>query len=206
MPERHQPERTQSPSSSSELDALIRSSIATYGEPAPYSELAQRILIRIAAEPEPVARRRWLPWAIALPVAASLVAIFILIETRPVHAPAGLTDQARVAAPLVNSPAASLAQDAPYRTQREKRNSLPRNNVRPQMAAVVAKVQPLPKLNVFPTPQPLTPEEQALVQFAARAPAAERKALLDEQKQTDAPLTIAAIKIQPIELPELGMN
>ncbi len=198
------PERKERPESVPELDALIRSSIASYGEPAPNSKLAPRILMRIAAEPEPTPAHRWLPWAIALPIAASLITIFMFFDTRPVHAPAGLANQARVAAPQVNSPAASLAKDAPYQTRREKLNELSRSNVRPQKAAAVAKAQPLPKLDVFPTPQPLTPEEQALVQFAWRAPAAERKALLEEQEQPDAPLTIAAIKIQPIELPELG--
>ncbi len=199
MPERDGSERMQSPNSYS-LDELIRSSIATYGEPAPNSELAQRILLRIAAEAGPVARRRWLPWAVAVPIAACLIAFFVLFESRPLHTPANLTDHARVAAPLVNN----IAPAAPDQSQRENRKRLSRRDVQQHLAPVLAKAQPLPKLDVFPTPQPLTPEEQALVQFAARAPAAERKALLEEQKQPDAPLTIAAIKIQPIELPELG--
>jgi hypothetical protein len=64
----------------------------------------------------------------------------------------------------------------------------------------------LPKLNVFPTPQPLTPSEKALVTYIAHAPEAERNALVDAQKQMDAPLSIAAIDIQPLEPPEEGGN
>jgi hypothetical protein len=198
MPDRHQPEWIQSPESGSELDELIQSSIATYGEPAPNSELAHRILVRIAAEAEPTPARRWLPWAIALPVAACLITIFILFETRPVHIPAEVANHAQIPAQLHND----IATTAPHLTQLENKKTMARHEVSPRLAAVNSKAQPLPKLDVFPTPQPLTPEEQALVQFAARAPAAERKALLEEQP--DAPLTIAAIKIQPIELPELG--
>jgi len=200
MPDRHQPEWTQSPESGSELDALIRSSIATYGQPAPNSELAKRILIRIAAEPEQAATRRWLPWAIALPVAACLITIFMLFETRPVHAPAGLTNRAQIPAQLHDN----IAPGEPHQTQHENKKTLVQPELRPRLAMADSKTQPLPKLDVFPTPQPLTPEERALVQFVAHAPAAERKALLEEKEQPDAPLTIAAIKIQPIEMPELG--
>jgi hypothetical protein len=200
MPDRHQPEWKKLPESGSELDELIRSSIASYGEPAPNSELAQRILVRIAAEPEQVSRSRWLPWVIALPVAACLITIFILFETRPVHAPAGVANQAQIPAQMHDY----IAAGEPHLTQHENRKAIARHEGLPRLAAVNSKPQPLPKLDVFPTPQPLTREEQALVQFAARAPVAEREALLEEQQKHDAPLTIAAIKIQPIELPELG--
>jgi hypothetical protein len=200
MPERHQPERIERPESVPELDALIRSSIASYGEPAPNSELAQRILMRIAAEPEPVARRRWLPWAIALPIAASLIIFFMLFETRPVHTPAGVENHAQIPAQLHNDIAAA----APHLTQHENKKTMARHEVLPRLAAVDSNTQPLPKLDVFPTPQPLTPEEQALVNFVSRAPASERNSLIEAQQQRDVPLTIAAIKIQPIELPELG--
>jgi hypothetical protein len=56
-----------------------------------------------------------------------------------------------------------------------------------------------PKLDVFPTPEPLTAEEQAMTRFAAQASEADRKALLAAQQQADEPLTISAIRIPPIE-------
>ena len=83
---------------------------------------------------------------------------------------------------------------------------LPRTSARPQLATALAKAQPLPKLDVFPTPRPLTPAEQALVHFAMRTPATELKHVLESQKQIDTPLNIAAITIQPIKVPELGTN
>jgi hypothetical protein len=69
------------------------------------------------------------------------------------------------------------------------------------METGAATAAPLPKLDVFPTPQPLTPEEQVLAVFAAKAPLTERQALLDAQKQADAPLSIAALQIQPLDPP-----
>jgi hypothetical protein len=64
----------------------------------------------------------------------------------------------------------------------------------------------LPKLDVFPTPQPLTPEEQALVAFAVRAPESERKSFIEAQRQAEAPLRIAAIEIPPIDSPDKDTN
>jgi hypothetical protein len=65
---------------------------------------------------------------------------------------------------------------------------------------------PLPKREVFPTPQPLSPEEQAFVEFAARAPETERQLFIEAQKRDDAPLSIAAIEIQPLDPPDHGGN
>ncbi len=207
MPEFDKPERMQALEPGSELDELIRASIATYGEPAPDSELAQRILVQIAAEERPAASRRWLPWAVAVPIAACLIVSFTFFQSRSMHPPASHTDQAHIPADLRNNIAPSeISPAAPYQSQREKRYRLSRDGVRPQLDAIAVKAQPLPKLDVFPTPQPLTPAEQTLVEFASRAPASERKSLIEAQQQPDAPLTIAAIKIQPIELPELGTN
>ena len=45
-----------------------------------------------------------------------------------------------------------------------------------------------------------------MVVFVAQAPEAERKALIEAQKRFDAPLSIAAIQIPPIEPPQEGTN
>lgn len=200
MPDHEQPERMQATKPDSDIDELIRSSIATYGEPAPSSELAQRILLRIAAETPPVAPRRWLAWAVAVPIAACL--IVFLVQSRPVHTPASLGNQAHIPAELHNDVASATSNPL----QHENLKVPAQKEMRPRAVTVAARAQSLPKLDVFPTPEPLTAAEKALVDFAARAPALERKAFIEAQQQTDAPLTIAAIKIQPIELPELGTN
>jgi len=69
-----------------------------------------------------------------------------------------------------------------------------------------ANATPLPKLDVFPTPQPLTRQEQALAVFAIRTPALELQALIEARKQDDAPVSITAIDIQPLEPPDQGGN
>jgi hypothetical protein len=144
-----------------------------------------------------------LPWAVTIPVAACLISFFVLYQWRPVHTPTGSNDQAHVPAQLRNDIAGAESPQPPR--ENGKKNSIRREG-RPQRDSFEDKVQPLPKLGVFPTPQPLTPAEQALVTFASRATIAERKAFVEAQQQPDAPLNIAAIRIQPIELPKLGMN
>ena len=200
MPRRDEPKEIHPLESGSELEELICLSIATYGEPSPNSDLDQRILSRIGAEPRPAVSHWWLPWAVALPIAACLISFFVLFQSGHVHAPTGPTDQVHIPAQLHNEVAAA----APYQLPRENRKNPLRREARPNLAAVEVKAPPLPKLAVFPTPQPLTPTEQALVAFASRATIAEREAFIEAQQQPDNPLTIAAINIQPIELPELG--
>jgi hypothetical protein len=73
-------------------------------------------------------------------------------------------------------------------------------------AVLRAKSEPLPKLDIFPTPQPLSPQEQALADFAARAPKSERESLMAAQQKTAAPLHIAAIEIKPLNLPSPDVN
>jgi len=58
---------------------------------------------------------------------------------------------------------------------------------------------PLPKLDVFPTPQPLTPQERSFASVATVAPVPLRQALAEAQKEDNAPVHIAAIHIPPIE-------
>jgi hypothetical protein len=204
MSELNQPESKDRSEADLELERLIRTSIASYGEPARDSELTRRILAQIATEPPRLATLRLLRWAVALPIAACLFVAFAFFELRVVHAPGNLADRAHVVAPPTNDSPVGLAQTPPHQSPREKRPTMTRSGTKRQLDTVGANAEPLPKLDVFPTPQPLTPAERALVAFASRAPAAERESLIDAQQQPNTPLTIAAIKIQPIDLPELG--
>jgi hypothetical protein len=65
-----------------------------------------------------------------------------------------------------------------------------------------ANTQSLPKLDTFPAPQALTPNEQAFATYVAHATEEEQRALIEVHDHLEAPLTIAAIKIQPLEPPE----
>ena len=79
------------------------------------------------------------------------------------------------------------------------RHKHPAASAVPQSATQLASLSPLPKLDVFPTPQPLTPEERAFVVLITQTPTPVRNALLAAQEQDDAPVHIAAIHIPPLE-------
>lgn len=61
-----------------------------------------------------------------------------------------------------------------------------------------AKLKALPRLAVFPTPRPLTPEEQALVTFAQHGPPAVQRAVLNDQQHWDDPIIVAGLSRQPL--------
>ena len=62
----------------------------------------------------------------------------------------------------------------------------------------------LPKLDVFPAPAPLTPEERSLAAVADAGPPPQRDALIESQKNLDTPLNIAALNIPPLAAPGEG--
>lgn len=62
----------------------------------------------------------------------------------------------------------------------------------------VAAGKRLPKLEVFPTPRPLSAEEQALVAFATQGPPEVKKAVIEDQKHWDDPIIVAGFEQQPL--------
>lgn len=181
-----------------DLDRLLDSALSSYAEPAP--DLEQRILHSLAASDHaPAARRHaWLPSPIAIPAAACLlVALGLWIHPWKVNT--GNSQQAQKALEAAHAAPAESAAKQPAQTVSHHRRSRSVSRPVPAYAA-------LPKREVFPTPQPLSPAEQAFVKYVAMAPEKERRALLLSQAQQNAPLEISAIKISPITIPDPSGN
>ena len=181
-----------------ELDTLIDSALSTYAEPRP--GLEQRMLARISGEVGRSTRRRRFLLALAAPVVACLLLFAYLFVKSPHSQPGQMAYTPAEASPAhvetapVHEPAPKSLSAAPDRRVSYHNHRVPQNTI------------PRPKLDIFPTPQPLDPGEEALTRFAAQAPEAERKAFVEAQQQADAPLHIAAIHIQPLESPDEGKN
>ena len=193
-----------------DLDLLLDSALRTYADPGPEPGLNQRVLARLAetrlvekASATSAPRRRWLPWAIALPLAAALALLFLWLPKTtpppPNHAQLAPNSKRSTIAAVPAKPPTAMPAAA-------SRRSVNRLHPHAHSAPQIAGTQTLPKQDIFPTPQPLTPEEQALIDLAGRTPAKELQALIDAQNQLDKPLSIAAIRIPPIELPDQGKN
>jgi hypothetical protein len=187
-----------------QLDRMLDSSLSSYGDAGASSELEKRILARVSSEQNAHAplqgwRNSWLLWA-ALPVAACLLLSLLVWKSAGPPATHPSTHQPNVASvtptshvPIIPTPRQTMLTHAVHRT-----------TSRPAVA--VGKSAGPPKLDVFPLPQPLSPEEQALYAFATQVPVEQRQAVLAAQKNDDAPLNIAAIHIQPLEMSDPGKN
>jgi hypothetical protein len=177
-----------------DLDLLLDAALKTYADSEKSPNLEQRILARIAAEPSVAPRTRWLPWVIALPLAACLLVLVLFMS--PQHRePSQTATPFAPSSPLATLPAAPL----PAKVHSSRTRS-PLHSAPPILLA--GRDVPLPKLDVFPTPQPLTAEERALVVIATQTPVPLRRALVEAQSQPDAPLHIAEISIPPVKPPD----
>ncbi len=224
-----------------ELDVLLDSALASYADPGTEVGLERRVLAALEAtrcggERRFFAKTRtWLPWAVGVPVAASL--LFWMAISRLQYMPAAKTQQAyereRVQAPAIH-PLATTARadshptvhpsgakahrdiavvaarlkscpvterDSAARIAVTSTSCMPGTRDVPGEAQVAMEV-PRPKLDVFPTPQPLTDEEQALAAAARSGFKAERDALAARSEPADTALGIAALDIPPLAVAE----
>jgi len=174
------------------LDRMLESSLSSYGDPGMDSGLAERVLARISSEQSSDRsvrkwRSRFLLWA-ALPAAACLLLTFLLLKS----------SGPRVTHPLVGLPE-SASRNVGNKAPRVEiaAKPVPKTVVRPrhQASTDVAKSVARPKQDVFPLPQPLSPEEQALIAIATAPASSARENLIASQRQLDAPLEISAINI-----------
>jgi hypothetical protein len=217
-----------------DLDLLLDSALATYADPGPDSGLEDRVLAALAAAHAETTARiqprrwRWLPWVIAIPVAACVILLWMLVPTRVVREPtqqqAYRPDQAQSRLPgeAVTLPQPALQKIHPSRAKARDHSAAlmarPKPcpfeaagscvEARPDASAPTgaANLTALPKLDVFPTPQPLTEQEQALLSYAQQAPTAQLQALSEAQARDEDPFPIATVHIPAFEPPTQGTN
>jgi hypothetical protein len=209
-----------------ELDRLLDSALATYADPGPDTGLEGRVLASLATAQERHTRRgffvrtrTWLPWTMALPVATSLLVWIGMNRTPP--APLRSSEQPQETAKNVpkttTQPDAgekkhpAWAQPHPAGEKRSARLNPCAVKVnddgpcRPEKREA-AKIAPLPKLDIFPTPRPLTTEERVLVTVARDGSKAEREALVAPLARSNAPLDISALNVPPLAASGDGNN
>lgn len=170
-----------------ELDRLIDSELARYAEP--HAGLEQRMMARVSVEVARSSRRRWILVSTA-PVFACIVLFTYVLLTSPHSRPGQVAF-----IPAVPSAAHVADPVEPQPTSRSLRGARVRQRAPKQ---IESKAIQHPKLDSFPTPRSLNPEEQALTRFATEAPEKDRKALVEAQQQIAEPLRISAIHIPPL--------
>jgi hypothetical protein len=197
-----------------DLDLQLDAALATYAAPEANPHLAAQILAaiapdRTAAQARPtVPRRRWQPWAIAIPsiaipaLAAMLLAVFLPLRRSHQHHPLSPTAATpHITSSMVLTPPHPVAASHPPQTPAQTPTKTRRAQIQP--SPVEAS---LPKQEVFPTPTPLTPQEQALAALTNRNPGDISQSVARAEQQPVEPIRIAAISIQPLNPPGKGEN
>lgn len=180
-----------------ELDLLIQSALEDYAEPRAGLEL--RMHARVFGQVVRPSRRRWV-WAIsASAIAALMVLSYPVLKTRNLK-PGQMAFMAATpsVAPLLTAPLPHGHQTATVRRHIEHREAISK---RASDRAISR-----PKLDIFPTPQPLDAGEMALTRFAEEASDTDRKAFVEAHQQVDEPVNITAIRIPPLQVPEQNQN
>jgi hypothetical protein len=145
------------------LDDQMDAALAKYAAVEPRAGLEERILAHLRAQRKSSTSMAWWPWA-GVVAAAILIATLLLWnlerprDERIVRHPPSLqqgTDRQVALHPAL-----------PKSEQPAVRVSVRRS--RPHRARQTTEIAAEPKLDQFPSPQPLTPEEKMLVEYVGR--------------------------------------
>jgi hypothetical protein len=178
--------------SDEQIDALIDAALRSYAEPAPHPRVAVARVMERALREESRGRFSWLAWgAVAV---GCLVVMAVVFGVRVIRGPRVPEIAWVVKAPGVVDSHALTSRRVPGRLIELPHRARAKNG-REQNGAPNA----LPKMEVFPTPRPLTAEEQALVTFAAQASPAAKREVIEAERHLGDPIVIAELKIHPLD-------
>jgi len=185
--------------SSSDIFAteLLDAALTNYRSAEPRPGLEQRILASARARRQ---RALWVGWAWRLGAAAAVLAIAVAVYRIDSHHRPALTPRIaeirEPAAPGVVSPPVTATPLGPSRTSRRStlRSMQPRNPSAGREGRVASSE---PRMDVFPTPRPVTEQEQLLLRFIQEAPKPVLLAMIEEG-QGVSPLEIKELNVPPL--------
>ncbi len=174
-----------------DLDHMLDAALSTYADPGP--DIEARVLASLAClkPSRAIAPRRSLPWLIAAPALACAL-IFFLTWSGSSHTSKNLVSESST----VTSSPGDRTTAAPPRQQSQRGRS---HAVTQKRGRVVLASVARPKLDVFPSPQPLTAEEKGIVRMMSQTPTGLRQALVASQRESRAPIHISEIQIPPFK-------
>jgi hypothetical protein len=152
-----------------ELDRELSAALASYAGAEPRSGLENRVLANLRTERLRLANRSWWCWGVvAVFVAAIVVAVGLAWRTGKPSVPAATSHS--LPTKQDPQPAWSAANEPINGKVRPQPLPAPRKRTapRPQPAVVVAEAEP--KLDQFPSPEPLSEQEKILASYVAEYP------------------------------------
>jgi hypothetical protein len=182
-----------------ELDQLIDAALPGYSSAEPRPGLEDRTVARAFAEPPHQRRLNW-AWTLAIPVLVCLLTFLVLPGRRTVPHNAAPSVEYTYTGTKTPSASNSRINATP------PASSLPPKTLRFRSVTVSqpATRQALPKQDIFPSPSPLTAEEQTIVAY--------NRIQLRATKTTPAgeleinPIRIADLQIEPLTIPTLDLS
>jgi hypothetical protein len=156
-----------------DLDRLLDAALTKYSSVEPRAGLDDRVLANLRVEQERVPARTWWRWGLAALAAIAVVAIALAFRSEK-HSKPHVVQHAPAPAQAPSSHGTQIA--SREATTPSTRPVRPRTSGRRS----VAMAMPVPKLDQFPSPRPLTEEEKMLAGYVARNP--DRAALLAEAR------------------------
>jgi hypothetical protein len=172
------------------LDQILDDALANYIS-QPRAGLEQRVLASVRADAG--GERRWLRWSLVVGAAACLV-IAVLLFT---HSSAPKAEVARV----TSTPSTVVSVPTTQPNLAAKSEPARKHAVRNRTTTPSVRPEPLPKLAQFPTPSPLTADEDALLGLVRTAKPETIQALSQQKAE---PLSIAKIQIEEIQIEPLS--
>jgi hypothetical protein len=176
-----------------ELDDLIDAALPSYSAAEPRPGLQHRIIAHALAQPHRRKRLGW-AWAFAVPAIACLL-LFILPRHHTVPQSAVASGPTTMTPPSIDSNIPLRTTPSPVQAEA--------THIHSAMASHPATHEPLPKQNVFPSPSPLTAEEQALVAYN-RAQLRATTTIPDTELEIN-PIHVAELQIKPITILALDL-
>jgi hypothetical protein len=160
------------------LDHELDAALSQYAAVEPRSGLEERILANLQAERAQIPERAWWRWV------AATVAVVIIIAVALMWKSGRPTQQQIVQHPAIEQ---SLKKSPPQVAANDEHSGV-RNVITPTRRAGVHHLQRVadavatvnPKLDIFPSPQPMSEQERLLAAYIAQSP--ERAALVAEAR------------------------
>ncbi len=191
----HKPIKPAQDQMGDELERMLDATLAKYAAVEPRAGIEERVLANLRSEQARAARYSWWQWSLVATLAVIVVVTIALVSRWRAQIPPVISNKPTFMKPVpVISPHTarqSSGGDGPV-----KRATI-RGSRAQRSASVVAAV---PRLDQFPSPQPLTAEEVALAQYVRDFPKEARLVAEAQQEfefETEKQMNDAGAQIRP---------
>ncbi len=144
-----------------DLDRILDAALAKYAAAEPRGGLEQRILANLRSVEVPLPKRAWWPWGFSVATLAIVVAIITPVWKARNSSHPLVTNRPNITNPAAAAIPPQIARIAPSKKEHGRRHTAAVRRTEPVLAAA-------PKLDQFPSPQPLTEQERILAGYVAQ--------------------------------------